>query len=140
MGRFATTAELYEQYRPPYSAEFFRAVAEKLKLSRQQTLIDLGTGPGPLALGLAPYAGRVVGVDPEPAMLAAARVSARRAGAEVTFLESRAEDLPEDVGSFDVVTIGRALHWMDHAGRNLRGDQHRQFQAARQGNAVQDHL
>jgi SAM-dependent methyltransferase len=114
MGRFATTAELYEQYRPPYSAEFFRAVAEKLKLSRQQTLIDLGTGPGPLALGFAPYAGRVVGVDPEPAMLAAARVSARRAGADVTFLEGRAEDLPEDVGSFDVVTIGRALHWMDH--------------------------
>ena len=114
MGRFATTAELYEQYRPPYSAEFFRAVAEKLKLSRQQTLIDLGTGPGPLALGFASYAGRVVGVDPEPAMLAAARVSARRAGAEVTFLEGRAEDLPDDVGSFDVVTIGRALHWMDH--------------------------
>jgi SAM-dependent methyltransferase len=114
MGRFATTAELYEKYRPPYSAEFFRAVAEKLKLSRQQTLIDLGTGPGPLALGFSSYAGRVVGVDPEPAMLAAARVSARRAGADVTFLEGRAEDLPEDVGSFDVVTIGRALHWMDH--------------------------
>jgi trans-aconitate methyltransferase len=77
-------------------------------------LIDLGTGPGPLALGFSSYAGRVVGVDPEPAMLAAARVSARRAGADVTFLEGRAEDLPEDVGSFDVVTIGRALHWMDH--------------------------
>ncbi len=41
MGRFATTAELYEQYRPPYSAEFFRAVAHGLTLSRQQALIDL---------------------------------------------------------------------------------------------------
>jgi SAM-dependent methyltransferase len=113
MGRFATTAELYEQYRPPYSAEFFRAVAHRLTLSRQQALIDLGTGPGLLALGFAPYAGRVVGVDPEPKMLSAARAAAARAGADVTFVEGRAEDLPRDIGGFDVVTIGRALHWMD---------------------------
>ena len=114
MGRFATTAELYEQYRPPYSAEFFRLVAQELALSKQHALIDLGTGPGPLALGFAPYAGRVVGVDPEPAMLAAARTAARRVDADVTFVEGRAEDLPETIGGFDVVTIGRALHWMDH--------------------------
>jgi SAM-dependent methyltransferase len=114
MGRFATTAELYEEYRPPYPAEFFQAVAQRLALSRQQSLIDLGTGPGLLALGFAAYAGRVVGVDPEPNMLAAARAAAARAGADVTFVAGRAEDLPDTIGSFDVVTIGRALHWMDH--------------------------
>jgi len=115
MGRFASTAELYEQYRPPYAAEFFQAVAQKLALSNEHALIDLGTGPGPLALGFAAYAGRVVGVDPEPEMLAAARAAAARAGADVAFVEGRAEDLPADIGSFDVVTIGRALHWMDHS-------------------------
>jgi SAM-dependent methyltransferase len=114
MGRFATTAEFYEQYRPPYPAEFFRAVAEKLKLGKSHALIDLGTGPGVLALGFAPCVGRVVGVDPEPAMLAAARAAAARAGTGITFIEGKAEDLPADIGSFDVVTIGRALHWMDH--------------------------
>jgi SAM-dependent methyltransferase len=113
MGRFATTAELYSQYRPPYPAEFFRAVAQRLQLSKQHTLIDLGTGPGLLALGFAPYAGRVVGVDPEPEMLAAARAAAAQANARVTFVAGRAEDLPEDIGRFDVVSIGRALHWMD---------------------------
>src|SRR5215475_3979812 len=113
MGRFATTAALYEEYRPPYPAEFFQAVAQRLALSRQQSLIDLGTGPGLLALGFAAYAGRVVGVDPEPNMLAAARAAAARAGVDVTFVEGRAEDLPDTVGGFDVVTIGRALHWMD---------------------------
>jgi SAM-dependent methyltransferase len=80
-------------------------------------LIDLGTGPGLLALGFAPYAGRVVGVDPEPEMLAAARAAATQANADVTFVAGRAEDLP-DIGRFDVVTIGRALHWMD---RNALG-------------------
>jgi hypothetical protein len=28
-------------------------------------------------------------------------------------IEGKAEDLPSEIGSFDVVTIGRALHWMD---------------------------
>jgi SAM-dependent methyltransferase len=118
MGRFATTAELYGQYRPPYPAEFFRAVAQRLALSKQHALIDLGTGPGLLALGLAAYAGRVVGVDPEPEMLATARAAVARANADIAFVEGRAEDLPEDIGGFDVVTIGRALHWMD---RNALG-------------------
>ncbi|HEY2246027.1 MAG TPA: class I SAM-dependent methyltransferase [Bradyrhizobium sp.] len=115
MGRFASTAEFYERYRPPYPAEFFRTVAQKLTLDKRHALIDLGTGPGVLAFGFAPYVGRAVGVDPEPAMLAAARAGAARSGAGVSFIEGRAEDLPADIGSFDVVTVGRALHWMDHS-------------------------
>ena len=113
MGRFASTASLYEHLRPPYPAEFFRSVAHRLGLTRQSSLIDLGTGPGLLALGFGPHVGRVVGVDPEPAMLDAARLAASRAGRHVTLIEGKAETLPPDIGTFDIVTIGRALHWMD---------------------------
>lgn len=113
MGRFATTAALYEQFRPPYSPEFFRVVVERLRLGKRHALIDLGTGPGLLALGFAPYVGRVVGVDPEPAMLEVAARAADRAGRDLVLIESAAEALPREVGLFDVVTIGRALHWMD---------------------------
>jgi SAM-dependent methyltransferase len=113
MGRFATTVPLYEKFRPPYPSEFFRDVARRLRLGKQHALIDLGTGPGLLALGFAPYVGRIVGVDPEPAMLAATRKAAARAAWAVTLIESKAETLPDDIGRFDVVTIGRALHWMD---------------------------
>jgi SAM-dependent methyltransferase len=113
MGRFATTVSLYEELRPPYPPSFFREVAQRLALGKQHALIDLGTGPGPLALGFAPYVRRLVGVDPEPAMLAAARKAAQRASQTFTLIGGKAEDLPDDVGSFDVVTIGRALHWMD---------------------------
>jgi SAM-dependent methyltransferase len=113
MGRFATTVPLYEELRAPYPAEFFRNVAQRLRLGKEHALIDLGTGPGLLALGFAPYVGRIVGVDPEPAMLAATRKAAARASKAITVIESKAEALPGDVGRFDVVTIGRALHWMD---------------------------
>jgi SAM-dependent methyltransferase len=113
MGRFASTVPLYEELRPPYPAEFFRNVALRLGFGKQHRLIDLGTGPGLLALGFAPYVGRIVGVDPEPAMLAAATEAAKRASQAFTLIEGNAEDLPDDIGTFDVVTIGRALHWMD---------------------------
>lgn len=112
MGRFATTVPLYEKLRPPYPAEFFRAVSQGLGLRKEDRLIDLGTGPGLLALGFGQYVGRTVGVDPEPAMLAAARTAAARAAQDITLIESKAEALPLDIGRFDVVTIGRALHWM----------------------------
>ena len=46
MGRFASTASLYEHLRPPYPSEFFRSVAHTLGLTKQSSLIDLGTGPG----------------------------------------------------------------------------------------------
>ena len=115
MGRFATSAPLYEQFRPPYPPQYFRAVARKLGLSKQHALVDLGTGPGLLALGFAPYVGRIVGVDPEPAMLEAARRAAARAGQSFTLIEGTAEALPAEVGAFDVVTIGRALHWMERS-------------------------
>ncbi|WP_298885183.1 class I SAM-dependent methyltransferase [uncultured Bradyrhizobium sp.] len=111
MGRFASTASLYEHLRPPYPREFFRTVAEQLDLTRKSSLIDLGTGPGLLALGFGPYVGRVVGVDPEPAMLDAARLAA--SGRHLTLIEGKAETLPLGIGTFDIVTIGRALHWMD---------------------------
>jgi SAM-dependent methyltransferase len=123
MGRFASTVALYEELRPPYPATFFRTVAQQLGLSTRHALIDLGTGPGLLALGFAPYVGRIVGVDPEPAMIAAARDAAARAGQDFTPIEAKAEALSPEIGTFDIVTIGRALHWMDRTAMLARLEQ-----------------
>jgi ubiquinone/menaquinone biosynthesis C-methylase UbiE len=98
MGRFATTVPLYEKLRPPYPAKFFRNVAQRLHLEKEHALIDLGTGPGLLALGFAPYVGRIVDVDPEPTMLAATKKAADDASKAITLIESKAEVLPSDVG------------------------------------------
>jgi SAM-dependent methyltransferase len=113
MGRFETTARTYARHREPYPPAFFAAVAEALKLEGREALIDLGTGPGVLALGFAPYVGRILGVDPEPAMVAEARRSAAEADIAFPVIEGRAEDLAADLGAVDLITVGRALHWMD---------------------------
>ncbi|HEV2162200.1 MAG TPA: class I SAM-dependent methyltransferase [Stellaceae bacterium] len=122
MGRFETTAQTYAAHREPYPPEFFSAVAGALKLDGREALIDLGTGPGLLALGFAPYVGRIVGVDPEPAMIAEARRAAAAARVEFRLLEGRAEDVPANLGPFDLVTIGRALHWLDRDAGGLRSN------------------
>jgi ubiquinone/menaquinone biosynthesis C-methylase UbiE len=113
MGRFASAALTYEELRPPYPATFFETVAREVALRPEHRLIDLGTGPGLLALGFAPYVGSVTGVDPEPTMLERATAAAARAAVPLHLIEGTAETLPEAIGSFDVATIGRALHWMD---------------------------
>ena len=113
MGRFASTVAYYENARPPYGAAFFAAVALELGFDRSQRLLDVGAGPGILTIGFAPYCREVIGVDPEPGMVEAARAAAERAGAAVRFIEGRFEDVAAKLGVFDVVTIGRAIHWLD---------------------------
>ena len=113
MGRFDSTVAFYECARPPYGDAFFAKVARSLGFDGSQRLLDLGAGPGLLALGFAPFVAEVIGVDPEPAMIAAARAAAERAGIPLRLIEGKAENLPANIGVFDVVTIGRALHWME---------------------------
>jgi len=110
MGRFETTVDFY-RYREPYPSQFFETVAARLGLTRRTRLLDVGCGPGVLAIGLAPFVGTCTAVDPEPAMLEAARAAAAKAGLDITFIESGIEDLDFGDASFDLVTIGRALHW-----------------------------
>ncbi len=117
MGRFASTVEFYARYREPYSLEFFARVAEQIGLHGTETLLDVGCGPGLLAIGFAPYVERCSGIDPEAAMVAAAKSAAAEAGVALRLTQGRIEEFsaensfPEN--PFDVVTIGRALHWMD---------------------------
>ena len=113
MGRFASTVAYYESARPPYGAAFFEAVALQMGLDGRERLLDVGAGPGILAIGFSPYCREVVGVDPEPGMVEAARAAAERAGVTVRFVEARFEDAAAKLGAFDIVSIGRAIHWLD---------------------------
>jgi SAM-dependent methyltransferase len=113
VGRFDSTAPFYARYREPYPASFFSEVARREGLEGNERLIDIGCGPGSLAVGFAPFVGSCTGVDVETEMLAAARVEAARAGVHLNLMQARIEELPPDIGTFQAVTIGRALHWFD---------------------------
>ena len=76
-------------------------------------MLDLGCGPGQLALALAPHAGEVVAVDPEPEMLRIAAENAAAAGLKIRFVEGSSADIGPELGRFHLAVIGRAFHWMD---------------------------
>jgi SAM-dependent methyltransferase len=112
VGRFATTVEFYSRYREPYSPRFFQQVAEQLNFGGSESLLDAGCGPGLLAIGFAPYVGGCIGLDPEPGMLEAAAKAVAKSGVVVSLIAGRLENFASR-NKFNVITIGRALHWLD---------------------------
>jgi SAM-dependent methyltransferase len=112
-GRFRDLADYYTTGRPTYPALLARRVANLIGLNGTQTVLDLGTGPGFLALDYHPFAARVIAIDPEPDMLRVARRNAARAGKVIDFVLGSSNDLGPEFGRLHLVTIGRAFHWMD---------------------------
>jgi SAM-dependent methyltransferase len=111
--RFGSTVPHYVAGRPNYAPSLIRVVKEYLHLSGRHRLLDLGCGPGWLGIAFAPFVGAVVAVDPEPTMLEAAHAAAAEAKVSIELIEGSSYDLGSHLGMFQVVTIGRAFHWMD---------------------------
>ncbi|MFC9678963.1 class I SAM-dependent methyltransferase [Streptomyces sp. NPDC056948] len=112
---FSGTAAYYERGRLPYAAGLADALAEELRLDGEGRLLDVGCGPGTIALSLAHLFGEIVGVDPDSGMIAEAGRGAadRGVGARTRWVRARAEALPAGLGTFAVATFGQSFHWMD---------------------------
>lgn len=107
---FRGTAPYYARYRPAYPSELLEELGVAAGLDRTGRLLDLGCGPGTIAIPLAPFVHEVLAVDSEPEMLAELR---RLAPPNVVALHAHAEDVGPAWGTFRLATIGRALHWFD---------------------------
>src|SRR4029453_6240197 len=90
-------------------------VVKRANLKPGQHVLDLGTGTGSVALKAAEAVaanGRVTALDISPDMLAIARRRAASAGANITFVEGRAEAIPADAESFDAVLASLSLMYV----------------------------
>ena len=105
MGIFHGTAWYYARYRPGYPPGLIARLAEAAGLGPESRVLDLGCGTGQVAGPLAAHVGEVVAVDTEAEMLAELPPG-------VTALQARADEVD---GTYDLVTIGRALHWFGGA-------------------------
>jgi SAM-dependent methyltransferase len=83
-------------------------------------VLDIGCGDGVLACALAARGARVLGVDADLDMLAAARQRAANLCPDAEFTEARAERLPFPDASFDVVVAVTVLCFVSDADAAVR--------------------
>jgi ubiquinone/menaquinone biosynthesis C-methylase UbiE len=109
---FAGTARYYDRFRAPYAPAAFDCIIEAFGLGGSSRVLDLGCGPGRVAIPLSRAVAEVVAVDPDADMIAEGR---RLAGERrnIHWLRSRAEEVSPAAGPFRAATIGQAFHWMD---------------------------
>jgi SAM-dependent methyltransferase len=113
--RFRTTVPFYARYRLGYPDSLIARVIALAGLHPGDRVMDLGCGPGTLAIALTRAGLDVVAVDPEPAMLEEAGAAARTVGVSITLREGSSFALPVDDAPFRLVAMGRSFHWMDGA-------------------------
>lgn len=76
------------------------AVIARLELTQDDVVVDVGCGTASLAIRIKQQqpGARVIGVDPDPQVLAIARAKVRRAGVQVEFVEGMGDRAVEFLG------------------------------------------
>ncbi len=112
---FGKTAQDYGKHRAGFPEAFFdRLIAFGIGTEGQR-ILDLGTGTGTVARGLAQRGYRVTGLDPSAPLLAQAEKLDRQADVAVRRTMAKAERTGLAENSFEVVTAGQCWHWFDRS-------------------------
>ncbi|WP_371226118.1 class I SAM-dependent methyltransferase [Roseovarius sp. 2305UL8-3] len=110
---FGQTADDYATHRAGFPPAFFNLLIARGFAVPGQSALDLGTGTGTVARGLAQLGLSVSALDPAPDLLAEARVLDAETGVRVRYDIGTAEDTGIADGCMDLVTAGQCWHWFD---------------------------
>jgi len=97
--------------RPPYAPALYQRLLQ-LAPGRGRAL-DLGCGPGKVAIALADHFAEVIALDPSAAMLEVGRAADAGRHRNIVWVNDRGETYAGETG-FDLVTAGTSIHWPDH--------------------------
>src|SRR5476651_383881 len=106
--RFQSAAAFYH-HRLFYPERLIRRVIGLTGLVPGDAVLDLGTGPGLLAVPFAQAGMAVTAADPEPVMLDAVRAAAEAANVRLSLWQGGSYELTPQMGPYRLVTIGRAF-------------------------------
>jgi ubiquinone/menaquinone biosynthesis C-methylase UbiE len=88
-------------------------IADRARLGAGTRVLDLATGTGSLAIGLAAISQHVSAVELSASLLEVARAVAAERKVRVRFLHDSCNRLPFHEERYDVVTLSLAFHWLD---------------------------
>lgn len=112
---FGKTASDYARHRAGFPDRFFDRLFKDGIVAKGDRVLDLGTGTGTVARGLAKRDCVVMGLDPSEALVEQAKGLDRDAGVTIRYVQARAENTGLRDASFDIVTAGQCWHWFDRA-------------------------
>ena len=98
----------YDRNRPRPPRVLLELLSRYARAEPPKLVVDLGCGTGLSTRAWSGLAERVVGIEPNPAMLAAAEPAT---GVEYGQAYANATGLPDGVA--DIVTCSQSLHWME---------------------------
>ncbi len=104
---YGSVAEAYHRGRPGYPAEAVRWMLG----TEPRIVLELGAGTGKLTDVMVAEGHAVHAVEPDMEMLAILEREVPGASAK----QAVAEEIPANDNSVDVVVVGQAFHWFDHA-------------------------
>ena len=98
----------YDRFRPRPPRALLELICRYARVERPQLVVDLGCGTGLSTRAWSGTAARIVGIEPNPAMLVAAEHAPG-----VEYREAYAHDTRLTSGAADIVTSSQSLHWME---------------------------
>jgi SAM-dependent methyltransferase len=110
---FGRAADDYARHRAGFPDSFFAHLAEQDIAHADARALDLGTGTGTVARGLARLGLSVTGLDPSDELRGQAIRLDGEAGVSVEHVSGRAEDTGLAEANFELVTAGQCWHWFD---------------------------
>ncbi len=111
--RFDERAEEYDASKSPEYHDCLARVIELASVRSDDTVLDIGTGTGAVALALAADVERVIGRDISEGMLAEARRKATADGLSNVSFDLGRFLAPNYRGDADVITSNFAMHHLD---------------------------
>jgi SAM-dependent methyltransferase len=110
---FGKTASDYGRHRAGFPDEFFERLEKAGILRAGMRALDLGTGTGTVARGLALRGCAVTGLDRSAPLMEQAMELDRGAGVSVMYVNAPAEETGLPATEFYLVTAGQCWHWFD---------------------------